>query len=153
MHFEAPTRTMPTATFGVPLDITSQQSVDNKTASAMLINMTPANPARSRRPVLVPLEARAADNLRFIRETMERAGSFTALPGWGGAAIGVTALAAAAIASRQPTPQLWLLVWLCEAAVAIVVALLTTARKARAARLPVFSGPGRKFALSFAPPL
>jgi hypothetical protein len=110
-------------------------------------------PARSSRPVLVPLEDRAADNLRFIRETMERAGSFTAVPGWGGAAIGFTALAAAAIASHQPTAARWIFVWLAEAALAMVLAVLAVARKARAARLPLFSGPGRKFALGFAPPM
>jgi hypothetical protein len=115
--------------------------------------MTFAGPARSSRPVLVPLEDRAADNLRFIRETMERAGSFTAVPGWGGAAIGFTALAAAAIASYQPTPARWIFVWLAEAALAMVLAVLAVARKARAARLPLFSGPGRKFALGFAPPM
>ncbi len=119
----------------------------------MLIDMTPANPARSRRPALVPLEACAADNLRFIRETMERAGSFTALPGWGGVAIGVTAFAAALVAARQPSSVRWLFTWLLEASLAIVIALVTTARKARFARVPLFSGPGRKFALSFAPPL
>jgi len=115
--------------------------------------MPRAEPARVRRPVLIPLEDRAADNLRFIRETMERAGSFTALPGWGGAAIGLTALAAAAIAERQPTPGRWLAVWLLEAAVAVAMALVTANRKARAARQALFSGPGRKFALSFVPPL
>lgn len=115
--------------------------------------MTLAGPARSSRPVLVPLEDRAADNLRFIRETMERAGSFTAVPGWGGAAIGFTALAAAAIASHQPTAARWIFVWLAEAALAMVLAVLAVARKARAARLPLFSGPGRKFALGFAPPM
>jgi len=119
----------------------------------MLINMTPANPARFRRPVLVPLEARAADNLRFIRETMERAGSFTALPGWGGVSIGLTALAAAVIAARQPTAGRWLFTWLAEASLAVVLALVTTARKAQYVRVPLFSAPGRKFALSFAPPL
>ena len=115
--------------------------------------MTPAEPARSPRPVLVPLEDRAADNLRFIRETMERAGSFTAVPGWGGVAIGSTALAAAVLASHQPTPARWIFVWLAEAALAMILAVLTVAHKAHAARMPLFSGPGRKCALSFAPPM
>ena len=115
--------------------------------------MTPAEPVRSPRPVLVPLEDRAADNLRFIRETMERAGSFTAVPGWGGAVIGLTAFGAAVIASHQPTAARWILVWLAEAALAMILAILTVVQKAHAARLPLFSGPGRKFALSFAPPM
>lgn len=115
--------------------------------------MLPAEPIRSPRPVLVPLEDRAADNLRFIRETMERAGSFTAVPGWGGAAIGFSALAAAVIAAYQPTAARWILVWLSEAALAMILAVLTVAQKAHAAHLPLFSGPGRKFVLSFAPPM
>ena len=44
------------------------------------------------------LRDHAVDNLRYIRETMERAGSFTSIPGWGGFAIGVTALLTTAIA-------------------------------------------------------
>lgn len=115
--------------------------------------MTPVEPARSSRPVLVALEDRAADNLRFIRETMERAGSFTAVPGRGGIAIGLTALAAAFVASHQPTTARWIVVWLAEAVLAMVLALLTVAQKAHAARVPLFSGPGRKFALGFAPPM
>ena len=84
---------------------------------------------------------------------MERAGSFTAVPGWGGAVIGLTAIAAAAIASHQATAAGWILVWLAEAALAMVLAVLAVAQKARAARVPLFSGPGRKFALGFAPPM
>ena len=99
------------------------------------------------------MQDRAADNLRFIRETMERAGSFTALPGWGVAGMGLTAVAAAAFASRQPRPERWLAVWVVEAAAALALGLVTARHKARAARVPLFSGPGRKFALSFAPPL
>src|SRR5579863_9981957 len=109
--------------------------------------MTPAKPARSPSPVLVPLQDRAADNLRFIRETMERAGSFTAVPGWGGAAIGFTALAATAIASHQPTSARWLFVWLAEAVLAMILAVLAVAQKAHEAHMPLFSGLGRKFAL------
>ena len=39
------------------------------------------------------LQARAMDNLDFIRSTMERASALTAVPGWSNVAIGSSALA------------------------------------------------------------
>lgn len=99
------------------------------------------------------LHERAMDNLRYIREAMERAGAFTAVPGWGGAAMGVTALAAAYLASRQETLHGWMLTWLLDALAAGLIGLFATAYKARATKIPVFSVPARKFILAFAPPL
>jgi hypothetical protein len=110
-----------------------------------------SRPPRPQDPVA--LGDRARDNIRFIRETMERAGSFTAVSGWGGIAMGITALGAAVIASRQDTVLAWLLTWLAEAAVAIGIALWTTYSKARASGTALLSGPGRRFVYSFAPPL
>ncbi len=115
--------------------------------------MSSATPLRSAPPEPVAIDARAADNLRFIRETMERAAAFTALPGWGGVGIGLTAVVASYVAAQQGGPNAWLLTWLVEAVLAIAIAAVAAAHKARAAKLPLFSGPGRKFALSFAPPL
>jgi hypothetical protein len=99
------------------------------------------------------LRDRAARNLRFIRDAMERASSFTAVPGWGQVLVGTTALGAAFLASRQPVLELWLLVWIAEAFVALAIATAAIARKSKAAGLPVFSGPARKFVSSFSPPL
>jgi len=115
--------------------------------------MSVVGPLRSSSPKPIPIDSRAADHLRYIRETMERAGEFTAVPGWGGVAMGVTALAASFFAARQATPRGWLGIWLVEAFVAVAIAAPTAATKAHRANSPLFSGPGRKFLLSFAPPI
>src|SRR5258708_33660882 len=99
------------------------------------------------------LHDRAMDNLRYIRETMERASSFTAVPGWGGVGMGVTALAASVVASFQTNPDAWLGVWLLAGLTAGGIGGFATERKARRANVPLFSGPGRKFALALLPPL
>lgn len=110
-----------------------------------------SNRAVRREPI--PIDARAADHLRYIRETMESAAEFTAVPGWGGVAMGLTALAAAVLASRQPTPRGAAVIWLAEAFVAVAIAAPAAATKARRANASLFRGPGRKFFLSFAPPI
>jgi hypothetical protein len=115
--------------------------------------MASVQPIRPLRAEPLEIHAHAIDNLRFIRETMERAGSFTAVPGWGGFAMGCTALFATLIASRQPTVEAWLTVWAVEGLVAILVGVLALSQKARTAHVSLFSPPTRKFALSFAPPL
>lgn len=108
---------------------------------------------RAAPPETVALHTRAMDNLRFIRETMERAGAFTAVPGWGGCAIGVSALGAALIAAYQSTSEAWLATWLIEGVFAIALGAGAMKRKADSAQVPVLSAPGRRFVLSFAPPL
>lgn len=108
---------------------------------------------RPDRPEPPALHARAMDNLAYIRDTMEAAVSFTAVSGWGMVAVGLVAMLAAIFASLQPTPGLALQVWLLAAVLAPVISLWAIVRKARLARMPLLSGPGRKFLLSFSPPM
>jgi len=115
--------------------------------------MALVQPIRPQRGEPIPLHAHAMDNLRYIRETMERAGSFTAVPGWGGVAMGLTALASALLASRQITARAWLETWLIEGSLAVALGILAMWRKASAAGLPLWSSPARKFVFSFVPPL
>jgi hypothetical protein len=95
--------------------------------------------------------APALADLRFIRETLERSSAFTAIPGWGQVAMGATALAGAWLASRQTSPSMWLTVWLVDAVFASSIAVAATQNKAQRTGVPLTSGPGRKFALSFLP--
>jgi hypothetical protein len=115
--------------------------------------MASVQPIRAAHPEPVSLQSHAMDNLKFIRETMERAGSFTAVPGWGGFAMGVSALAASVIAAGQSTREAWLVTWLGEGVFAIALGALAMWRKAHRAQVPLMSAPARKFVLSFAPPL
>src|ERR1700743_2232333 len=115
--------------------------------------MALASPIRPSRNEPIPIDARAAGHLRYIRETMASAAEFTAVPGWGGVAMGITAIGAAVAASRQSSPRAWLTGWLVEAFVAVAIAGATAATKAHRANAALFSGPGRKFLLSFTPPI
>ena len=116
--------------------------------------MSSVRPLRKVESVEEPsLHVRAMDNLALIRDTMERAGAFTAVSGWGMVVVGITALVAAAIASQQATEVAWLNTWLAAAFIAPLINIAAIVRKARAARLPLMSGAGRKFLLSFSPPM
>lgn len=102
---------------------------------------------------LVPLHDRAMDNLRYIRETMERATPFTGISGLGEIAIGATALLASVLAARQTTFNSWLAVWLADGFISVLIAGWSMDRKARAVQMPLVSGPGRKAVFSLSPPL
>jgi hypothetical protein len=93
------------------------------------------------------------DNLRFIRETMERSASFTHVSGIGGVAMGAIALGAGVFASQADAPMTWLGVWIGAAMLSFSVAILAMARKSQAEGIPLLTGPGRRFAWNVTPPL
>jgi len=97
------------------------------------------------------LHAHAMDNLRYIRETIERAGSFTAVPGLGGMLMGSTALVAAWAAGPTAQGSRWVVIWMAEALLAAAIGVAGAAWKSHRAKLALLSGPGRKFAAAFTP--
>lgn len=104
-------------------------------------------------PAHESIHEHAVENLRYIRSAMERAGTFTAVPGRGTIAVGLTALVAAWVAGGDVTSARWLNVWLIEAAVAAIISAAAIVIKARAASTPLTSAPARRFALAFLPAL
>lgn len=99
------------------------------------------------------LHDRAMDNLRYIRETMERATPFTGISGWGEIAIGSTAFVASFIAAQQTTFRAWFSVWVADGLISVLIAGWSMDRKARAVHQSLVSGSGRKVVYSLAPPL
>ncbi|MBE0659400.1 MAG: hypothetical protein IH602_17030, partial [Bryobacteraceae bacterium] len=55
-------------------------------------------PIQTRPPEPTPIHEHALGQIDYIRSTMERAGSFTAVPGAGGILMGLTAVGAAWLA-------------------------------------------------------
>jgi predicted membrane channel-forming protein YqfA (hemolysin III family) len=114
-------------------------------------------PARDLRdapgPQPIALHDRAMDNLRFIRETMEKSGSFTHVSGIGGVLMGLVALAASVAAWRTDSDVVWLGMWLGAAVISLALATFMMARKSRLEGVKLLSGPGRKFTWNMIPPL
>jgi hypothetical protein len=99
------------------------------------------------------IHSHAIEDLRFIRDTMARAGQFSAIPGWGGVVMGVSALVASVLAGPVARSPRWLTVWLGDAAVAVAIALVAMVRKARRSGSPLVAAPARRFAFGYVPPL
>ena len=100
------------------------------------------------------IHAHAADNLRYIRDAMSRATEFTAVPGWGGVAIGISALVASVVSGPPDHSARWLAVWLVDAALAATIGLAAAVRKANRIGAPLFStAPAHRFAIAYLPPL
>jgi hypothetical protein len=109
---------------------------------------------RAADPVIRDTPARDPLNeLQFIRQTMEGATSFTAVPGKGIILVGITALSTAAVAARVSGQQVWVSLWLAEAFLAGVILLLAMVRKAGGVSKLATSIPARRCALSLVPPL
>jgi hypothetical protein len=102
---------------------------------------------------LPTLQGHAIDNLQFIRDAMARAGRFTAIPGWGGVAMGISAVGTAVAASRTDNQWHWTLWWLGDAVFASVIAMVSMSIKARRLQLSLLAAPAKRFALAYVPPL
>jgi hypothetical protein len=111
-------------------------------------------PHRTREPEAIrSIGEQAEDNLQFIRRTMERSSTFTAVPGLGGAGMGAIGTGAAILAAAQTTHERWLLVWLAAAVLAVGVGITGVWRKAARLDAPLGGAVARRFALSLSAPI
>ena len=92
-----------------------------------------------------PIHEHALSNLRYIRETMERASAFTSIPGWGGVGVGLVAIATTVWTQSFAGTRPWLIAWLVCAGVAAVIAGVTMFVKARRAHVSFSGAPARRF--------
>lgn len=104
-------------------------------------------------PGPAPIHEHALSNLRYIREAMERASAFTSIPGWGGVAVGATAVVTAIMAHRLPAGRAWLGAWLADAVLAAAIAAVAMFRKARRANVSFTGTPARRFFVSYFAPI
>ena len=99
------------------------------------------------------LHQHAAEDLRFIRRTMEGSTRFTAVSGSGEIVVGVVALLAAWLAARSRSSGEWVTVWLATGMVAFAISLAAAGRNARRTPAPILSLPARRFLFALAPSL
>ena len=104
-------------------------------------------------PAVTSFGEHAEERLQFIRRTMERSSTFTAVSGLGGAGMGAVGLAAAVLAANQRTAERWLVVWLVAAVVALGIGVTAVWRKAARLGAPLAGAVGRRFAMSLAAPI
>jgi hypothetical protein len=93
----------------------------------------------------------AAEHLRYIRNTIEAAQTFTTVPGKGCIAMGCAGIAAAILESVPSLTAYWLPIWLSAAVVSCAIALFYMERKARTQGLSLRRAVATRFFLTLAP--
>ena len=93
----------------------------------------------------------AAAHLRYIRDTIEAAQTFTTIPGKGCIAMGIAAVIAAALESIPALSDHWLPIWLAAAVLSAAVALFFMEEKARIQGLSLRRTVATRFFLTLAP--
>ena len=110
-----------------------------------------ATPKRPPPPTPTPIDSGAAENLRYIRSTIEAVHMFSTVPGYGCIAMGLTALVAVGLESVPRFAPYWLEIWLGAVIIACVVALGFMARKAHSQGLSLRRAVARRFFMTLAP--
>jgi hypothetical protein len=101
---------------------------------------------------IVDLDMHAIATLRYIRASMDGAGS-VAIPGSAGIAMGGIGLVAAALSLTPNLSEYWLPIWLIAAPLAAMVGALLLAKSGSLATFVATGTPGRKLALGLLPSL
>ena len=104
---------------------------------------------RERSPT--PISEGAAENLRYIRDTIDAAHTFTTIPGRGCIAMGAAGLIAGALELAPGLADQWLPIWLTAAVVSCAMALWFMERKAREQGLSLKRAVATKFFLTLTP--
>ena len=99
---------------------------------------------------VVNLDMHAIATLRYIRASMDGAGS-VAIPGSAGNAMGGIGLTAAALSSMPDLAAYWLLIWLIAAPLAVLVGGVLLAKSRSITTFVAIGTPGRKLALGLMP--
>ena len=97
------------------------------------------------------ISAGAAEHLRFIRNTIEAANTFTTVPGKGCIAMGVAGLTASGLELIPALSLHWLPIWLTAAVLSCAVALFFMEEKARSQGLSLRRTVATRFFLTLAP--
>ena len=101
----------------------------------------------------VNLQHEAENNLRYIRQAMERAERVSAVSGVGGMAMGFCAFLATAVASMFATLPAQLAVWIGTAFISLLCGAAATWLKARQLHTPLFGDASKRFLTCLVPAL
>jgi hypothetical protein len=93
----------------------------------------------------------AAEHLRYIRNTIEAAQTFTTIPGKGCIVMGAAAIVAAMLEAVPALAEYWLSIWLTAAVLSAAVALYFMEQKARSQGLSLRRAVATRFFLTLAP--